>query len=244
MARALVLAFCVVFSFGTPLLVDVVGAQPAERATTPEYSAGEALYLRDCSYCHGTAGEGTSRGVPLLETGAAGAHYYLSTGRMPIDDPGAPVSRSEPAYTEGAIDELVDHVASLGEGPAIPDVSAGGDVSVGGSLFRLHCAQCHGSSGVGVALAAGVTAPSLLESSRAHVAEALVVGPGAMPVFHPAVFTDDEMDAVVAYVDELKTSSDVGGLPLARAGRLDELVAAWVAGAALVFAARAIARRG
>lgn len=242
MARAFVLAFCVVFSFATPLLVDVVGAQPAEPARY-EYTEGEALYLRDCSSCHGVAGEGTSRGVPLQDAGAAGAHYYLSTGRMPIDHPEDRIERAPPHYSESAIDQLVEYVASLGDGPEIPDVSDDGDVSTGGSLFRLHCAQCHGSSGVGVALAADVVAPSLLESSRIQVAEALVVGPGAMPVFHPAVFSDDEMDAVVAYVDQLKASSDVGGLPMARAGRVDELLAAWAAGAALVFAGRAIARR-
>jgi ubiquinol-cytochrome c reductase cytochrome c subunit len=205
---------------------------------------GERLYGRECAWCHGPSGEGTSRGVPLTDSGAAAAHYYLSTGRMPIDDPGAEVERGAPAYSDAAIAALVDHVAGFGDGPPIPDVSADGDVALGGSLYRLHCAQCHGASGVGIALTAGVTAPSIHSSTPTQVAEALVVGPGAMPTFRPTVLSETEAAGVVRYVQEIRRPVDRGGHPLARSGRLDELLVAWGIGVvAFVGAARMIARR-
>lgn len=246
MARAVVLAAFLVAAVAAPLTGGALRAEPPRQgfSVTSPYGQGEALYLRDCASCHGAAGEGTARGVPLQSAGAAGAHYYLSTGRMPISDPDDRVQRSEPTYSEAEIQRLVEYVASLGDGPPLPKLGGRGDLATGGVLFRQHCAQCHGSSGVGVALAAGVVAPSLLQSTPAQVAEALTIGPGAMPVFDPAVFDADEVQAVVAYVERLKHPPDAGGHPLARSGRLDEALVAWGAGGALLMvAARAIARR-
>jgi ubiquinol-cytochrome c reductase cytochrome c subunit len=239
--RVLGLAPCVVLAAALAWSSDVPGsAQSVEPAESP---LGEAIYHRDCASCHGAAGEGTSRGVPLIGVGAASGHFYLSTGRMPIDDPRDEIRRRPPAYTEAEIADLVAFVASFGAGPPVPRVG-GGDVAAGGSLYRLHCAQCHGSTGVGVALAAGVTAPSVLESTPTQVAEALVVGPGAMPVFTPAVLDDDETAAVVSYVEGLRSGPDPGGHPMARSGRMDEMLAAWGAGTVLLLAvARTVARR-
>lgn len=205
---------------------------------------GERLYRRDCASCHGPDGEGTWRGVPLQDAGGASADFYLSTGRMPIDEPDETIARSEPAYDEAEIDALVAYVASFGDGPSIPDVSGDGDLARGGSLYRLHCAQCHGASGVGVALAADVTAPSVLQSTPTQVIEALVVGPGAMPVFRDAVLDEDEREDVASYVTHLRTAGSEGGHPMARSGRLDEMLAGLGVGVVLmVAAARTIARR-
>lgn len=242
MPRGLGLAFCVAVAVGLAWSYeDPLSAQPEDDARS---SAGGHLYRRDCASCHGPAGEGTYRGVPLTDVGEASAHFYLSTGRMPIDDPHEEIRRRDPAYGEAEIGALVEFVGSLGSGPPIPEVADDGDVAAGGSLYRLHCAQCHGSTGVGVALAAEVTAPSVLHSTPTQVAEALVVGPGAMPVFTPAVFGDDETRAVVAYVEALKSGLDRGGHPMARSGRMDETLAAWGVGVLVMLVlARTIARR-
>ncbi|MBW3547288.1 MAG: c-type cytochrome [Actinobacteria bacterium] len=242
MPRGLRLAFCVVVAAGLAWFHErPVSAQPGDPGRHP---AGEHLYRRDCASCHGPAGEGTYRGVPLTDVGEASAHFYLSTGRMPIDDPYDEIRRRDPAYGEAEIGALVEFVGSLGSGPPVPDVADDGDVAAGGSLYRLHCAQCHGSTGVGVALAAGVTAPSVLHSTPTQVAEALIVGPGAMPVFTPAVLGDDETRAVVAYVDALQSGLDRGGHAMARSGRMDETLAAWGVGVLVMLVlARTIARR-
>lgn len=220
------------------------GPAAAEADGPATDALGERLYGRDCASCHGPDGAGTSRGVPLRDAGAAAADFYLSTGRMPIDEPDETITRSEPSYDEEEIEALVAYVASFGDGPPIPDVTAGRDLARGGSLYRLHCAQCHGASGVGVALAAGVTAPSVLQSTGTQVVEALVVGPGAMPVFRDAVLDEDEREDVAAYVAHLRAAGNEGGHPMARSGRLDEMLAALGAGVALMLAAaRTIARR-
>lgn len=224
------------------LSVSIVIAFPTAEAQLG--TAGEVLYGRDCAWCHGPSGEGSVRGVPLTDAGAASAHFYLSTGRMPITDPDERIRRREPAYSASEIASLVTYVASLGDGPPIPEVDTDGvDLQLGGALYRQHCAQCHGASGVGVALAFDVVAPSVIPSSPTQVAEAMIVGPGAMPGFTGASLTEEETLAVVRYVEELRDPPDHGGFPFARSGRLDELLVAWAVGmGALVLAVRWIAR--
>lgn len=206
---------------------------------------GRHLYDRDCASCHGPSGEGSPRGVSLESAGAASAHFYISTGRMPLSHPDERMARSEPIYGDEEIDALVAYVESLGDGPPIPDVDvSGADLADGGVAYRLHCAQCHGSTGVGTALAYGVVAPSLLASTPVHVAESLLVGPGAMPQLAPHVLDEEEVAAVARYVQYLQDPVDAGGAPLARSGRLDETAVAWLGGVAvLVLAAWRIARR-
>lgn len=210
-----------------------------------ETAAGRHLYQRDCAWCHGPSGEGSVRGVSLEDAGAASAHFYLSTGRMPISDPGERSSRREPQYGRAELDALVAYVASLGDGPPIPQVDLSrADLASGGRVFRMHCAQCHGSTGVGTALAFGVVAPSLLASTPTQVAESLIIGPGAMAQFVPHVLDEEEVAAVARYVEYLQDPVDAGGASLARTGRLDETAVAWAAGVAvLVVAAWRIARR-
>ena len=50
--------------------------------------AGRSLFVTGCSSCHGLDGGGTRRGPDLTHAGAASADFYLSTGRMPLADPG------------------------------------------------------------------------------------------------------------------------------------------------------------
>ncbi len=206
--------------------------------------AGELLYNQDCASCHGPGGEGSPRGTALVDAGAASAHFYLSTGRMPIGSATDDIRRGEPAYSDAQVDALVDYVASLGDGPPVPVVDTqGADLSAGGQLYRQHCAQCHGSTGVGVALAFDVVAPSVLPSTSTQVAEAMIIGPGAMPAFTSSALTDEEALAVVRYVEGLQDPQDRGGFPFARSGRLDELLVAWTLGiGVLLLSVRWIAR--
>ena len=58
--------------------------------------------------------------------------FQLTTGRMPLTDPSAQPVRKPPAFPRREIDALVAYVASLGDGPPIPDVDpAAGDLSRG-----------------------------------------------------------------------------------------------------------------
>jgi ubiquinol-cytochrome c reductase cytochrome c subunit len=135
--------------------------------------------------CHGVDGVGTDLGPTLVNSGAASASFYLTTGRMPAAQ-GTPYQppRKQPAYNQADIDALVAYVASLGTGPAIPTVDvADADVAAGGVLYRANCASCHQSAGAGGALSYGQSAPDLKKSTPTQVVEAMRTGPGQMPVF-------------------------------------------------------------
>ena len=102
-----------------------VATGPRPRAETPDphlVTKGRKLFQVSCSSCHGIDGRGTRNGPTLVGVGAASASFMLTTGRMPLADPNAQALRKPPAFPQPEIDSLVAFVASLGPGPAIPDV--------------------------------------------------------------------------------------------------------------------------
>ncbi|MGY6501440.1 MAG: cytochrome c oxidase assembly protein [Acidimicrobiales bacterium] len=219
---------------------------PAERdqATIERDQAtlGRDLYGRDCASCHGADGSGSFRGTSLREVGAASVTYVLETGRMPIAHPDAPIRRSDPAYDQESIDAIVAHVDQFIDGPAAvdPDIEAA-SVARGGEHYRLHCAACHGAEGIGGALAFDDITPSVLHSSPRDVANAVTVGPGAMPSF-TATFDDADLADIAAYVGHLQ-DPPTRGIPLP-GGRVTEGLVAWLAGmGALVLMARWLGAR-
>src|SRR4029077_19949896 len=74
------------------------GPAIGDRSTSPgegvksafadEVAAGQAVYSARCASCHGSEGQGTALGPPLIGVGAAAADFQLRTGRMPFS--GAP----------------------------------------------------------------------------------------------------------------------------------------------------------
>lgn len=224
------------------LLAVAVGGEKARGQGAAD--GGRELYEQNCASCHGATGEGTFRGPPITGSGAAGAHFWLSTGRMPISDPQQEPRRSPPAFAGEDLDALVDYVASLGDGPPIPAVSpSAGDLSEGEQLYRRNCAACHSWAGVGGALIANQAAPGLHPSTPTQVAEAIRIGPGTMPVFNDDVLDDAELNAVVAYVAYLKRPLDRGGAPLSHLGPFAEGFTAAAALGVLLLASLWIGKR-
>ncbi len=219
----------------------------------PLVAAGEELYVTGCASCHGTDGAGVRivepadgigsetiadadgpgelRGPSLLDSGAAAAYYYLSTGRMPLGNSDDQPRRKDPAYDDAEIDALVAYVASLGDGPEVPEIDIdGADVAEGGVLFRANCQACHSAFGSGGALSYGRAAPSLHSSEPTEVGAAVRVGPGQMPVFGPDAITDEELDDVAAYVELLRAPDNPGGLQIGRNGPVPEGFVIWLFG--------------
>lgn len=230
-----------------------VASASADGTVDPLIAAGEDLYRTGCASCHGidgagvrivepadgignevvtdASGPGEARGPSLRESGAAGAYYYLSTGRMPLANSDDQPRRKEPAYDAAEIEALVAYVASLGEGPAVPDIDiAGADEAQGGVVFRANCQACHSAFGSGGALSYGRAAPSLHSSDPTEVGAAVRVGPGQMPVFGPDTITDEELDDVAAYVEVLRTPDNPGGLQIGRNGPVPEGFVIWLFG--------------
>jgi ubiquinol-cytochrome c reductase cytochrome c subunit len=212
-----------------------VAGPSTQRTQAGTLERGRELFLTSCSGCHGAEGGGTHQGPSLLGVGAAAADFQLSTGRMPLADPSAQAVRKPPAFSPREIDALVAYVASLGDGPPIPDVDpAAGDLSEGGTLFRLNCAACHSAAGAGGALSYGDDAPNLWSATPLQVAEAIRTGPGQMPVFGPDTFSKHQVDSIVRYVRYLDDPDDPGGFSLGRIGPITEGMVALLLGLPLL----------
>ncbi len=207
-------------------------------------AAGEQLYLTGCVSCHGVGGVGTADYPSLIGVGAASADFYLRTGRMPLAYPVPQPPQKPIAYNDEQIRQLVAYVASLGPGPAIPEVDPdSADLAAGGELFRENCQACHNSQGVGGALSYGREAPSLLAVQPTQIAEAVRIGPGQMPVFEPETLSDDELNSIIRYIQYLQDPDNAGGLKIGSTGPVTEGFVAWLVGlGVLVLAARWITK--
>lgn len=209
---------------------------PEHARTDALADQGRTLYETGCVSCHGVDGKGVpGRGPDLTGAGAAGADFYLSTGRMPTNEGSGQARRKPPAYDRGQIDALVAYVASLGTGPAVPAVDpAAGDLVEGQQLYTANCAACHNAAGSGGALGQATYAPPLFPATATQVAEAIRVGPGPMPVFGPGSLDDRQVTSITRYTEYLRSPRDRGGLSLGRTGPVPEGLVAWLVGLGLV----------
>ena len=152
------------------------GQVAADSGTSAQVAEGKALFQVTCSSCHGLNGEGTSQGPSLVGVGAAAVDFQVSTGRMPMANPGAQAPRKQNVYSDAEIAALAAFVATLGPGPAIPtsdQYSGEGltpeQLAKGGELFRTNCSACHNFEGAGGALPNGKYAPSLVGVSGQRI---------------------------------------------------------------------------
>jgi ubiquinol-cytochrome c reductase cytochrome c subunit len=207
---------------------------------------GRELYLRDCSFCHDSQGQGTANGPSLREgtNGAALTDFMLRTGRMPLDHPETDPRPRKPVYTRQEIDAVVHYVVRAFQppGPGIPVVHpAAGHLPTGQQLYEQNCAACHAPTGIGGAMLTkqgrngrgkitGVYIPSLEHSDEVAIAEAIRTGPGTMPVFGPELITDGDVNSVVRYVLYLQKPRDAGGFPVGHVGPVAEGAVGWFVG--------------
>ena len=214
LVRVLFAAAALVYLSGSPGLAQV-----------PD---GAELYEESCLSCHGPQGAGTEFGPPIADAGEAAVDFQLRTGRMPLSDNNEQTKRKPPAFGDEEIAALVEYVGSLGSGPEIPDVDPqAGDVSEGQELFVNNCAACHGATANGGAAGVGALAPSLYASEPLDIAEAVITGPGEMPVFD---FSEDERDSIVRYLTYLQNEDAPGGADIGGIGPVPEGFIGWAVG--------------
>lgn len=221
-------------------ILAIIGFASLGRADTqdePELEPGSAergeeLFIVACATCHGRQGGGAASGPAIADAGAASADFQLRTGRMPLaQPPGEQPLRKPPAFEEQAIRDLVAYVASLGDGPPIPEVVIGASLSRGMELFVANCAPCHGATAAGGAVGGGALAPALDRSPPRIVAESMIIGPGQMPIFDlPA----EDVSAVASYVEFLRTSDAPGGFSIGNIGPVPEGFVGWLVGMGLL----------
>ena len=232
---------------GVVLAVAVLGgpagAAPGDAASPAgDPVHGKVLYQASCAGCHGQEGEGTQRAPTLVGVGAAAADFYLQTGRMPLAETKTQAEPGPRAFSQPDIADLDAFVGSLGDGPAIPDVTPG-DLALGRELFLQNCAACHGSGGAGFTQVGGRYAPSLLDSDPTQIAEAMRVGPLLMPQFPEQVLDAHQVDSIVSYVQQLQALPDRGGWSLARVGPVTETLVGFAGLGVLLIVLRLVGKR-
>jgi len=209
---------------------------------------GRDLYMTHCASCHGAVGQGSNTGPGLIGYSAADIHLMLDTGRMPASVPYLDEIHEVAAFTQPQISAITAYVLSLDEHPdrALP-VLGPGDPIRGRELFVENCAQCHGAGGDGASVGSNNVAPSLMSATVFQVAEAVRAGPEIMPRFGTDVLSDQDVDDIARYVNDLQTSTppnedeNAGGAPLAHMGPVAEGFVAWFFGiGALVLFVRSI----
>jgi ubiquinol-cytochrome c reductase cytochrome c subunit len=195
---------------------------------------GRALYLQGCSSCHGLAAQGGSKAPSLIGVGAAAVDFQVGTGRMPLAQEAAQAKPKPPKYTQEQIDQLAAYIASLAPGPAVPASDQlnykDADMAAGGNLFRTNCSACHNFVGQGGALTGGKVAPSLTGTSAKHLYEAMLTGPGNMPVFSDTQLSPQEKLEIINYVKHVAAQADPGGNGIGRVGPVTEGIVIWVVG--------------
>jgi ubiquinol-cytochrome c reductase cytochrome c subunit len=227
-------------------LAFVALAVPAA-APAASVEQGLHLYGRYCVMCHGPNGSGVEKtpesrvgggpardqlvqagaGPPLRGVGAQAAHFYLTTGYMPLRKLGEQPRRARLLLTPDQIDSLIAYVASLGGGPPVPTPHPErGNLSHGQHLFTVHCAGCHQALARG-GYVTGAIPPPLGEATPTQIAEAVRIGPYVMPRFTKAQISDRELDSLVRYVVWTQHPDDRGGWSIGRIGPIPEGLVTW-----------------
>ncbi len=228
-------------------VLSVTGTQPGgiQPSTNPaDIAAGQQLYTAHCQSCHGVNGGGGVNGAPeLIDAGAAAADFYLSTGRMPLNNPAEQPERHRPYFNNHDIFLLVSYINALPKingvdqhGPGIPKLLPAcppdqqnpdhppGCVtySEGQQAYLLNCAQCHHANGAGGMLSKGYVVPGLRTADATQLTEAPRVGPKPMPVFGPNQLSDAQLSAIAHYMDHIKDNGQRGGLRISDWGPVAE----------------------
>ena len=206
------------------------------RAQTDQQAQGQALYEANCSTCHGLQGEGTANGPSLQNAGPAAVDFMLSTGRMPLANPGDQPVRDEPKFTPDQTAAIVAYVETIAPGgEPIPTVDpAAGDLARGAEVFLNTCAGCHGAGATGDSVGGGQIAPTINPADPTQIGEAIRIGPGVMPRFGPETIDQADLDSLAAYLLWLRDHGEDGGLQLGRVGAVAEGLVIVVVGLGLM----------
>lgn len=248
---------------------DASGSEASVSTAPADIAAGEVLFTEHCQSCHGVNGVGGNNGSPeLITVGAAAADFYLTTGRMPLNNVHDQPLRHRPYFSKEQIRQLDAYINALPKingvdvhGPTIPTVlplcsvaqqesgkPAPADcvtLSEGQTFFSTNCAQCHHAAGSGGMLSKGNIVPSLHNANATQVVEAIRIGPKPMPIFGNNQLTEQQASAIAHYVQYLHYPTDPGGLGIGHFGPVAEGFVGIIIGlGTLLVASRWMGNRG
>jgi ubiquinol-cytochrome c reductase cytochrome c subunit len=215
----------------------ITGSGNSAAATDPTVSQaqiaqGQAIFEQTCATCHGLEAQGTSVAPGLIGVGAAAVDFQVSTGRMPLREPGPEAPRKPAQLTRAQTIAVAQYIQSLGGGPPIPTAeqvsTLGANIALGQELFTANCEQCHNFDGAGGALTYGKYAPALTASTPTQIYEAMLTGPEAMPVFNDTTLTPQNKRDIIAFVTATRAQGNPGGFSLGRIGPVTEGLVAFL----------------
>ncbi|GGI09084.1 cystathionine beta-lyase [Egicoccus halophilus] len=204
---------------------------------------GAQLFGANCALCHGEQGRGLQQpgpqaGPSLIGVGAASVDFMVRSGRMPMTDAQNRLQRGPNRFSEEDTRALVAFVESLapGEGPDIPDIDGWqeADLSHGLELFTRNCAACHGPTAQGIAVGQRDISSTLDVVPPLEIAEAVRSGPGVMPRFLEDTMSEEDLQAVTAWVMDLREREAPGGWSFGRSGPVAEGAIAIIVGLGLL----------
>lgn len=224
---------------------------------------GQACVLCHGPEGTGLVNDTKAQGPSLIGVGVASVDFMVRTGRMPAVSAFDPLIRRESTYSQTdraalsayvtrltldaieAQDERLQAATEAGEsfdevpievGPDIPTVTNLDDANParGQELFTSNCAACHGPTAAGIAVGRNDVSSNLAGVEPVVVAEAIRVGPGVMPVFGDDTTPQEDLDAIVAWVENVTQRSSPGGVSVGRGGPVNEGLIVWVVGVGLL----------
>jgi ubiquinol-cytochrome c reductase cytochrome c subunit len=229
--------------------------RPTSEPATPSVKLGAELYAGNCATCHGIDGGGITsprrgaggvlgEGPPLRGVGALAADFYLRRGYMPLASIHDQPRPNRVLFTGKEIRSLVQYVASLAGGPAIPNPDpASGTMPEGLHLVTEHCAGCHQVVARG-GYVPGARVPPLQGVNATEIAEAVRVGPYLMPRFSTKQISDAQLNSLIKYVLSTKRPDNRGGWGAGNLGPIPEgLVTWWIAAPLLIGICMVLGRR-
>lgn len=176
-------------------------ASPEEIAAVPQ--SGQELFGMWCAICHGVNGEGGSIAPSLNDIPVLPADFIFSRVRsgknaMPPFDEGSLPNGQAAVVIEYAQDAIL--------GSALPELTAD-ELALAGSLYDLHCGECHGPQGVGVVsddpLISGPPLVKLPPLRGSVITNFTRVGSVVTPGIPVGVVSDDDLALIVAYLHSL-----------------------------------------
>ncbi len=146
-------------------------------------AAGAALFLQNCSGCHGTDAHGLGGRPDIRCTASSRIYNAMRTGRgnglMPVF--------AASAVPDAQVEQIVSYLGSLCDG-----TPAGN--------FRSNCVTCHSATAGGGVNANGVHGPNIRCTGTNDFLEKVQVGSDAMPPFRE--FTTTDIEAIASYVQQ------------------------------------------
>ncbi|GAA1078661.1 cytochrome c [Nocardiopsis metallicus] len=159
---------------------------------------------------------------------------------VPYEVPGSAPQRADfvdEDLDEEEVDALYEEAVAAYESEYDAYIEGADDVDMGMKLYLTNCAHCHSWSGGGGALTDGRWAPEIHESTPREIYEAMVSGPGAMPMFSDGAISPEEKQELISYVKTLQAEPNAGGIfDLQRVGQVAEGFINWTIGLSLIIA--------